>query len=133
MPTYLELLKLFVFLPLIVLLAYLIIRYWGRLQGLSGDRQATVKILERVAIDNRSALYLVQFGESYLLLAAGPQGLNLLKEAEFEDLVRFLPENSEPIGETATFQKLLDKLRGRGKEAEGRYGKEGRSEDGEHL
>lgn len=115
MNQYLYLLSLFVFLPLIILLAYLSIRYLGRyLLPLGGQRQGVMQVISRVGIDNRNMLYLVKFSESYLLLGSAPSGVTLLKEVSADELEQFFPvltTDSNTLKEP--FQRLMHRLRER--------------------
>jgi flagellar protein FliO/FliZ len=92
----------------VCILAWVVLR-WGARRGfgvgLGGGR---VKVLERVALDPRRALYLVQVGEKVLLVGAGdgaaPAVLTELDPSE-------LPPVEERRG--ASFAEVLERLRRR--------------------
>jgi flagellar biosynthetic protein FliO len=76
---YPALLRLLIFLPLVALLAYFSLkyglkRYW-RLQG-----TGLIKILDRVSLNAKNHLYLLEAGEKYFIIASGDEGTRLITE-----------------------------------------------------
>ena len=90
----------------VCILAWIVLRWTAR-RGLGLGAGKRVKVLERVPLDGRRALYLVEVGERVLLIGAGdttaPAVLAELKADE-------LPELPEQAG---SFAELLAKLRGK--------------------
>lgn len=92
----------------VCVLAWVLLR-WGARRGLGlGAGRGKVRVLERVALDPRRALYLVKVGDKVLLIGAGdgaaPAVLAEVDPAE-------LP--AEPETTTPTFADVLRRLGGR--------------------
>lgn len=92
----------------VCVLAWVLLR-WGARRGLGlGAARGRVRVLERVALDPRRALYLVKVGDKVLLIGAGdgaaPAVLSEIDPAE-------LP--AEPDTPAPTFAEVLRRLGGR--------------------
>lgn len=101
----LALLQTLLALAAVCILAWVVLRWSARRGlGVSGRR---VKVLERVPLDARRALYLVRIGDRVLLIGGGDGASpNVLAELDPDELPE-LPE------EPASFGALLEKLRGK--------------------
>lgn len=90
----------------VCILAWAVLR-WSAKRGLGFGGGKRVRVLERVSLDSRRALYLVQIGERVFLIGAGdaaaPSVLAELEEGE-------LPELPEPA---SSFAEVLGRLRGK--------------------
>lgn len=73
-------LRFFVVFPLVMILAYFGLRiFLFRYTPLLG-RGRRIQVLERMTLHSRAYLYVVRVGEDYLLLAALPGSISLLKD-----------------------------------------------------
>jgi len=95
----------------VCILAWVVLR-WGARRGMGiGMGRGRVRVIDRVPLDARRSLYLVQIGERVLLVGAGDGGSpSLLLEIEaselppepearqrsFADILRRLGKRSEP-------------------------------------
>ncbi|MCB9601338.1 MAG: flagellar biosynthetic protein FliO [Sandaracinus sp.] len=91
----------------VCLLAWLLLR-WGARRGFAtGARGRRVKVIERVALDPRRTLYVVEVGGKVLLLGAGDGASpTLLSELDPKDFP------AEPTAPKVRFAQTLAKLRG---------------------
>lgn len=111
-----------VFLLVIVLLAYLALRYGLRsiYRGFDGGQ---VKVLERVPLDPKSgsSLALVQLGEEVLLLGSSQGGVTLLARYGAGELTT-PGEDVAPEGQSLkdSFARFLNRARGGGDDPAGR-------------
>ncbi len=108
MDDYLLMLKLIMFLIIVVLLAYLAIRFGlRRLQpGLS---QGHIKVIQKVPLDIKGgiSLVLIRIGERVLLLGASQGSITVLTELS-PDTLSLPPQNyAGPETFTGIFSKLL--------------------------
>lgn len=86
----------------ICILAYILLRYGlGRLRGRHAAGQL-IRVVDRVELEPRRALYVVRVGKQAFLIGAAEGGMRRLAELDAEDL---------PEGEPApsVFEKLLRK------------------------
>lgn len=91
----------------VCILAWVVLR-WGAKKGLGlGLGGKRIKVLERVPLDARRALYLVQIGEKVLLIGAG-EGAAPAVLTEI-DAAKLPPEPEAP---KVAFRDILAKLRG---------------------
>ena len=74
------LLRVIIFLPIVLALAYLTVRFgMGRVTGTAvGGRQ--LEIIERLPLNNKTGLAVVRCGERYFLMGLGDNSLGLLTE-----------------------------------------------------
>lgn len=86
----------------VCVLAWVVLR-WSARRGL-GVTRGRVKVLERVPLDGRRSLYLVEIGERVLLIGAGEGGApSLLAELDPSELP---PAPERPLGMLELMQKL---------------------------
>ncbi|MGQ9556346.1 MAG: flagellar biosynthetic protein FliO [Desulfurispora sp.] len=90
-------LRLALFLPLVLLMAYFLIKYIlsGRLLPAGVVNRRCLRFVEQLPLGTRSALVLVQVGGEYLLLAREENRLHLLKHYPG---LPVLPEDRSPGG-----------------------------------
>lgn len=94
----------------VCILAWVVLR-WASKSGMGFGRGKRIKVLEKIPLDARRHLYLVEVGGKVLLLGAGDGAApRLISEIDPNDL----PEIEEP--EKASFADVLARLRGRGGE-----------------
>ncbi|MCC7537588.1 MAG: flagellar biosynthetic protein FliO [Deltaproteobacteria bacterium] len=100
------LLQMLLALAAVCVLAVVALR-WGARGGLGalGGRGAKVRVIERVHLDARRALYLVRVGDKVLLVGAGDGPLSVLCEVD----PKTLPE--EPEARATSFADVLDRFR----------------------
>jgi len=94
----------------VCVLAWVVLR-WGARRGIGmGALGGRVRVLERIALDPRRALYIVKVGDRVLLLGAGDGGSPaLITEIDPDTLP---PEAArKPTGEA--FRDVLDRITGR--------------------
>lgn len=92
----------------VCVLAWVVLR-WGARRGLGlGASRGRVRVIERVALDPRRALYLVKVGDKVLLIGAGDGAAPaVLSEIDPNEL----PDDPEPA--QVKFADVLERLRGR--------------------
>lgn len=76
------LLRLLVFLPLVLGLAYLATRYVASWRYRWQGGGPYLEVVEHLALGPRTGLYVVRLGNKYCLFAGTEAGLNLIKELE---------------------------------------------------
>lgn len=134
--------RLLVSLPLVLGLAYLVLRYGltRRYAAPSGHRR--MKLVEQLPLGPKATLSLVALGERYYLLAQQDQSIQLIKELgalpepvdrKIGDIVEFTPQTLEEFdqlpnpGTSVETGSLSEILKGRGRTAlqtlAGRFGK----------
>lgn len=92
----------------VCILAWVVLRWASRKGFAMGSTSGRVRVLERVALDPRRSLYLVQVGDRVLLLGAG-EGASPALLAELDPDA--LPE--APAAPKLAFADVLARLRGR--------------------
>ena len=103
-------------LPLVVLLAYFLLRYGLRWMAPSLGRGNLV-VLKKIALDARSALYLVKTGPGAILIGVASGGMVYLKEFDSRELAQLLGDEDE--GRTgAEFASIWKKVTGRNRHTE---------------
>ena len=100
-------LRMIVFLGLTVLLIMFLLRKVLPLvvPGAQTNRTKSVRILERVPIDQRKSLLVVEIQEKFYLIGSAEGQINILMELDREKVL--LPENIE--GKTSSFADILKK------------------------
>ncbi|WP_066637255.1 flagellar biosynthetic protein FliO [Desulfolucanica intricata] len=111
---YLTFIRLIFALPVVLVLAYLIIKYGLTRRGFSTGGRRRMQIIEQLPIGPKSIISIVQVGEQYFLLAQQEHNITLLKQ--FDRLPEPLIENSSTPGQwPGNFKSVLtDKISGRG-------------------
>lgn len=113
METYYAFLRLLVAFPLVLILAYFGVRFFLKRYGPAFSLGRRVQVIERVALDSRTYLYVVKVGDEYLLLSSGQGGVMLLKELGTE-----LPEE-QPLeregagGDLSSFAGIMEQVKRR--------------------
>jgi len=91
----------------VCILAWVVLR-WASQRGVGAGSGRRVRVLERVPLDARRQLYLVQIGGKVLLIGAGDGAApRLISEVDAEHL----PEIEPPPG--MSFAQVLARLRGK--------------------
>lgn len=113
MSDYKMLLKSMGFLIIIILLAYVVLRYGLKsvYRKASGGR---LQVLERVVLDPKtgSALHLVRLGREVLLLGSAQGGVKLLKTLSEEEYSALkLEEETGPLNIKDSFAQMLSNLK----------------------
>lgn len=89
----------------VCILAWVVLK-WSARRGLGLGRGGRVRVIERVPLDGRRSLYLVEIGERVLLIGAGEGGAPAL-------LAELDPAELPPAPERpASLAELVAKLRG---------------------
>jgi len=96
----------------VCILAWVVLK-WASRRGLGlGAGGGRVRVLERIALDPRRSLYLVKVGDRVLLIGAGDGGAPaMLAEVDAASLP------PEPEGGRVAFADVLDRLRGKKRDA----------------
>lgn len=90
----------------VCILAWVVLR-WASRKGMGVGQGKRVKVLERISLDARRQLYLVEVGGKVLLLGAGDGAApRLISELDPADL----PELEEPS--KTSFAQVMARLRG---------------------
>lgn len=101
------LLKIVVFLPFILLLFYLSVRYGGtKLQGIQNGK--FIKVLERVTLSKENSLVVVKIGDKGYVLSSTAGKVDNLLELSHEELIKL--EASKEIPEYTSFKEFYQKL-----------------------
>lgn len=110
---WLMLIKIVVFLPFILLLFYLSVKYGGsKLKGMQNGR--FIKVLERVPLSKENSLVVVKIGNKAYVLTSAAGKVDTLLELNEEELAKL--EASKEIPEFASlkdfYQKVMKKKEG---------------------
>ena len=99
-------LRMLIFLGLILLLIYVVLRKGlPLLMQAQGLRNRTVKILERVPVDQKRSLLVVEVQERVYLLGSAEGQINVLMELDREKL----PMHPAPAEKPGRFEEILKK------------------------
>lgn len=109
------LLKIIIFLPFILLLIYISIKYGGnKLQDMQNGRY--IKILERAAISKENSLLVVKMGEKGYVMSSANGKIEVVSELNKEEILkmetsRAIPEyeNLKDFYEKSGFKNLCNK------------------------
>jgi flagellar protein FliO/FliZ len=107
------LLKIIVFLPFILMLFYLSVKYGGsKLQGIQNGK--FIKVLERVPLSKESSLIVVKIGEKGYVLTSSTGKIDTLLELNSEEIQSL--EASREVPQYASlkeyYQKVMKKKEG---------------------
>jgi flagellar biosynthetic protein FliO len=111
------LIRTLVVLALVVALIYLSLN-WGLrklmgVKGMPGSGSGVVKVLERIPLDPKRALFVVQVSDEYLLLGGGEAQVNLLAKIDAEAMEKMRAERASRQPQLSPFlQKLLTRRGG---------------------
>lgn len=110
------LLRTFFFLALVCLLIYFLLRkVLPRIVQLPGLRNRTVKIIERLPLDQKKSLVVVEIQDKAFLLGCSENSINILMELDREKI-----EVKPPVPPGAVnFDSVLKKISGRSKSGSG--------------
>lgn len=99
--------KIIVFLPFILLMLYLSLKYGGnKLQKLQDGRY--MKILDRVALSKENSILVVKIGEKAYAVSSGSKEIRILFELPKEEILSI--ESSKEIPEYEDMKELFKKL-----------------------
>lgn len=108
----------FIALGIVILLVYLTLNYGvRRMMGLRGPiglrGVRLVDVVERVALDQKKALFVVKVAGEYLLVGGSDGGLSLLSKIDPEEVARLQREHAASPPQMSPFlQKLLSRRDG---------------------
>ena len=109
------LLRTLLVLGLVLALVYVTLN-WGlrKLMRISPARQSVVKVHERVALDAKKIVYLVEAGDEYMLLGAGEREVSFLTRLDAERTRTLLAKKAEraapaPVARKPFWERLLVK------------------------
>lgn len=98
--------KIIIFLPFILLLIYISIKYGGnKLQDIQNGRY--IKILERAAISKENALLVVKIGEKGYVMSSVTGKLEIVSELEKEEISRI--ESARAIPQYESLKDFYEK------------------------
>jgi flagellar biogenesis protein FliO len=105
-------LRLLVAFPLVIVLIYFGLRFLMPYFAPSLGLGRRLKVVERLALNNRTFLYVVNVDKQFLLLAATPNAVTLLKDLgeEWDESLQKTPETAKIQREHLTFAGVLDKF-----------------------
>lgn len=99
--------KIIVFLPFILLILYLSLKYGGnKLQKLQDGRY--MKILDRVALSKENSILVVKIGEKAYAVSSGTKEIRILFELPKEEILNI--ESSKEIPQYEDMKELFNKL-----------------------
>lgn len=99
-------LKIIIFLPFILLLLYLSLKYGGnKLQKLQDGRY--MKVLDRVALSKENSIIVVKIGEKAYAVSSSSREINILFELPVEEIITI--ENSKEIPQYEDMKELFKK------------------------
>ncbi len=114
-------LKLLVAFPIVIILLYFVLRYLLPRFAPALGMGRRLKVVERLALSNRTFLYVVSLDKQYLLLAATPNTVTLIKDLgeEWEDPLQELSETGkipqEPLPFAGILNNIINRIKGREK------------------
>lgn len=99
------LLKIIVFLPFVIMLIYLSLKFGGsKLQQIQNGKY--IKVLERVPLSKDSSLVAVKIGESGYVISTTANKVEILKTISQEELIKLEQNNSIP--EFSSFKEFYE-------------------------
>lgn len=107
------LLKIIVFLPLILFLFYMSVKFGGnKLQSMQNGK--FIKVLERVALSKENSLIVVKIGDKGYVLTSSAGKVDTLLELSAEELMRLETTKEIPQYESLKdfYQKVMKKKEG---------------------
>lgn len=108
-------LKIIVFLPFVITLIYLSLKFGGnKLQNMQNG--SYMKIIERVQVSKENSLMLVKIGEKAYIMSSSPKGIQTLEELSKEELLHIEEKKAEASAHSAEeMKKLLNKINIKGR------------------
>lgn len=101
-------LKIIIAIPIVILLAYISLRMGNKLLAKGYDGK-NIKIIERINLSNKAALYIAKISDEYFLLGVSDQNITLLKE--LTDIKELKNIEKNPISFEHTLLKNLNRMR----------------------
>jgi len=100
------LLQMILVLVAICALAYAVLRYGvRRFQAGPLGRSRGMRVVQRLGLEPRRSLYVVEIGKKYFVVGVGEGGVSLLSELDAETAAGL--ERAEPSGEKKSFRDLF--------------------------
>lgn len=100
--------KIIVFLPFILFLIYLSLKYGGtKLQGLQNSKY--MKIVEKISLSKDNSLMVVKIGNKGYLISSTNSNVEILQELAAEELADI--ESKAELPQFAGIKDMLDKFR----------------------
>lgn len=101
---FLMMLKIIVFLPFLLLLIYISLKYGGsKLQSIQNGRY--IKVIDRAALTKENSLLIVKIGDKGHVVSSSNGKVELLMEISREELQKI--EESKAIPEYANFKEFI--------------------------
>jgi len=98
--------KITIFLPFILLILYLSLRYGGnKLQKLQNGRY--MKVLDRIALSKENSIIVVKIGEKAYAVSSSSREINILFELPQEEIIRI--ENTKELPQYDDMKELFRK------------------------
>ena len=100
--------KIIIFIPFIVLLIYLSLKYGGgKLQSMQSGKY--IKIYERVTLSKENSILIVKIGDKGYVLASSQGKIEILNEVSEEDLIKI--QISKQVPEFASLKEFYKKMK----------------------
>lgn len=105
---FLMLIKIIIFLPLIIFLIYLFIKYGGnKLQDIQSGKY--IKIIERVPLSKENNLLIIKIGEEGYVISSTQNKIEIMMELSEEELLK--AESNNSIKEYKSIKEIFEKLK----------------------
>ena len=89
--------RLMISLPLVILLAYISLRFAGKYMRRMGDGKF-IKVLETVPIHSRSAISVVRIGEELRVMGISENGMQTIRLLDEQEKAAFLESTEDKLG-----------------------------------
>ncbi|PRR77523.1 hypothetical protein CLLI_22970 [Clostridium liquoris] len=101
-------LKIIAFLPFIILLIYICIKYGGgKLQDIQKGKY--MKIMDRLPLSKENSLLVVKIGDKAYVISSTHENVQIMLELTSEDIIKI--ESSKEIPQYHSLKELYEKLR----------------------
>lgn len=98
--------KILIFLPFILLILYLSLKYGGnKLQKLQNGRY--MKVLDRIALSKENSIVVVKIGDKAYTVSSSSKEINILFEIPREEIIRI--ENTKELPQYDDMKELFEK------------------------
>lgn len=105
---FLMLIKIIIFLPLIIFLIYLFVKYGGnKLQDIQSGKY--IKIIERVPLSKENNLLIIKIGEEGYVISSTQNKIEIMMELSEEELLK--AESNNSIKEYKSIKEIFEKLK----------------------
>lgn len=99
-------LKIIIFLPFILLLVYISMKYGGnKLQNIQNGKY--IKILERTNVSKTNSLFVVKLGEKAYVMASTNREMKIISELSEEEVIKL--ENNKVIPQYKSLEDFCEK------------------------